>query len=62
VVRSGLRMLFWLAPPPYPNAIVASPREAFEFVAGFQPGLDPEALSAELERRLALAERAMAER
>jgi hypothetical protein len=62
VVRSGLRMLFWLAPPPYPNAIVASPHEAFEFIARFQNGLDPLALSTELARRVALAEPAMAER
>jgi hypothetical protein len=62
VVRSGLRMLFWVAPPPYPNAIVASPLDAFEFIARFAPGLDPEALSAELAIRLARAEPAMAER
>jgi hypothetical protein len=62
VVRSGLRMLFWVAPPPYPNAIVASPLEAFEFIARFAPGLDPAALDAELALRLARAESAMVER
>lgn len=62
VVRSGLRMLFWLAPPPYPNAIVASPFEAFEFVARFQTGLDPQALTDELAGKLARAAPAMAER
>ena len=62
VVRNGLRMLFWLAPPPYPNAVVATPTEGFEFVARYQPGLDAPALAAELARRVAAAERAMGER
>lgn len=62
VVRSGLRMLFWLAPPPYPNAVVASPTAAFEFLARHQAGLQPEALSAQFAQLLAAAEPAMAER
>jgi hypothetical protein len=62
VVRSGLRMLFWLAPPPYPNAIVATPSEGFEFVARYQAGLDAPAMAAELARRVAAAQPAMAER
>jgi hypothetical protein len=59
-VRAGLRMLFWLAPPPYPNAVVATPLEAFEFIARHQSALEPEALAAELARKVAAAEPAMA--
>jgi hypothetical protein len=44
VVRSGLRILYWLAPPPYRNAVVATPRAAFEFVAPHHPGASVEAL------------------
>lgn len=62
VVRSGLRMLFWLAPPPYPNAVVATPLLAFEFLARYMPALAPDALAAELARRVAAAEPAMAGR
>jgi hypothetical protein len=61
-VRAGLRMLFWLAPPPYPNAVVASTREAFEFIARHQSALEPEALAAELARKVAAAEPQMAGR
>jgi hypothetical protein len=59
-VRAGLRMLFWLAPPPYPNAVVATTLEAFEFIARHQPALAPEALAAEFARKVAVAEFAMA--
>lgn len=61
-VRAGLRMLFWLAPPPYPNAVVASTLEAFEFLARHQSALEPEALAAELARKVAAAEREMSGR
>jgi hypothetical protein len=50
LVRGGLRMLFWLAPPPYPNAVVPTPVAAFEFVAKHMPGLVATELAAELER------------
>jgi hypothetical protein len=43
VVRSGLKMVFWLAPPPYPNAVVSTPREGFEFIARHHPAVDPDA-------------------
>ena len=49
VVRSGLRILYWLAPPPYRNAVVATPRAAFEFVSPHHPGASVDAL----ERRYA---------
>ena len=62
VVRSGLRMLFWLAPPPYPNAVVATPLAAFEFLAQHRSGLDAEALNNELARMVAAAAPFMAER
>jgi len=61
-VRAGLRMLFWLAPPPYPNAVVATTLEAFEFIARHQSALEPDALAAELARKVAAAEPAMAGR
>jgi hypothetical protein len=61
-VRAGLRMLFWLAPPPYPNAVVATTLEAFEFIARHQPALAPEVLAAEFARKVAAAESAMAGR
>jgi hypothetical protein len=52
LVRSGLRMIFWLAPPPYPNAVVATPREGYEFIARHQPGVDPVAWAGEHARLL----------
>jgi hypothetical protein len=33
VVRALLRMVFWLAPPSYPTATVATPRAGFDFIA-----------------------------
>jgi len=62
VVRSGLRMLFWLAPPPYPNTVVATPLQAFEFLARYMPALVPDELAARMAQRVAAAEAAMAGR
>jgi hypothetical protein len=45
-VRSGLRVLFWLAPPPYPNAVVAAPRAGFDFLAQYDASLNPTELTA----------------
>jgi hypothetical protein len=61
-VRAGLRMVFWLAPPPYPNAVVATPLEAFEFIARYRPALVPEELAADFARKVADAEPRMAGR
>ena len=52
VVRSGLRMVFWLAPPPYPNTVAATPREGYEFIARHHAGVDPDSWAAEHGRRL----------
>ncbi len=32
ILRGGLTALFWIAPPPHPMEVVATPREAVEFV------------------------------
>jgi hypothetical protein len=53
LVRSGLRMVFWLAPPPYPNAVAATPREGYEFIARHHAGVDPDSWAAEHARMLA---------
>jgi hypothetical protein len=52
VVRGGLKMVFWLAPPRYPTAVVTTAREAFEFIARKHAGVDPEAWHREFERML----------
>ena len=52
MVRYGLRVLFWLAPPPYPNAVLATPREGFEFLARYDDSLDPLALTARYQSLL----------
>jgi hypothetical protein len=52
IVRSGLRMLFWLAPPPYPNAVVATPRDGYEFIARHHAAVDPVSWAAEHARLL----------
>lgn len=46
MVRYGLRVLFWLAPPPYPNAVLATPQEGFEFLARYDDSLEPLSLTA----------------
>jgi hypothetical protein len=33
LTRGGARALFWLAPPPYPYAVVDAPRAGFEYIA-----------------------------
>ena len=33
IVRGVLRAIYWLSPPPYPYAIVATPREGFAYIA-----------------------------
>lgn len=33
LTRGGARALFWLAPPPYPHAVVDTPRAAFAYIA-----------------------------
>jgi hypothetical protein len=45
MVRYGLRVLFWLAPPPYSNAVLRTPREGFEFLARYDTSLDPLSLT-----------------
>ena len=52
LVRSGLRMIFWLAPPPYPNSVVATPREGYEFIARHEANVDPVSWAAEHQRLL----------
>lgn len=52
LVRGGLKVLFWLAPPPYPNAVVATPRAGFDFLASFSPDLDPSLLQTGYEALL----------
>lgn len=34
LTRAAARAIFWLAPPPYPNAVVDTPRAAFDYIAG----------------------------
>jgi hypothetical protein len=34
LTRGGARALFWLAPPPYPYAVVETTRAAFDYIAG----------------------------
>lgn len=45
LVRGGVKVLFWLAPPPYPNAVVATPDAGFDFLARYAPDLDTSKLS-----------------
>jgi hypothetical protein len=33
IVRGVLRAIYWLSSPPYPHAIVATPREGFAYIA-----------------------------
>lgn len=55
VVRAALKVMYWIAPPPYPNTIVGTVREACEFLGRCVPGLDARALEAEyVERRAAV--------
>lgn len=59
VVRSALKVLHWVAPPPYPVTVVASIEEGFDFIARHVPGLDPREVQATYEslRANALARR-----
>jgi RES domain-containing protein len=50
VVRSALKVLQWVAPPPYPHTVVATLEEGFEFIARYVPGLDARELQATYER------------
>jgi len=43
-VRGSVRIVFMLAPPPYPHAVVSTPLQGFEFLATKDPSLDPEKL------------------
>lgn len=49
LVRGGLKILFWLAPPPYPNTVVPTPRAGFEFLSSFSPDLNVTQLAADYE-------------
>lgn len=40
VVRGVLTAVFWIAPPPYPYRVVATPEEGFQWLAGECPWLD----------------------
>lgn len=40
MVRTALRAMFWFAPPPYPNKVVATVREAAKFAAEHLPSVD----------------------
>lgn len=50
MVRSALKVVHWVAPPPYPYAIVGSVEAGFEFLVRYLPALDARALQAEYER------------
>lgn len=43
MVRLSLRMLFWMAPPRYPNRVVATPDEGFAFIATHHPAMPADA-------------------
>ena len=53
VVRCALKVMHWVAPPPYPNTVVGTAREAFEFIAHHMPKLDAREIQLEYERRRA---------
>ncbi len=40
IVRGVLRAIYWLSTPPYPYAIVATPREGLEYIATKLDGVD----------------------
>ena len=52
MVRYGLRVLFWLAPPPYPNAVLSSVHEGFEFLARYDRSIHPQAMTERYESLL----------
>jgi hypothetical protein len=45
LVRGAATAIFWLAPPPYPWRVSATPKQAFQWLASKVPTLDPDALS-----------------
>ena len=52
MVRYGLRVLFWLAPPPYPNAVLSSVRQGFEFLTRYDRSIHPQAMTERYESLL----------
>jgi hypothetical protein len=55
-VRGVLTTLFWMAPPSYPHAVVATPQQGLKFVAAQLPGVhgaELEAIAAAFEGLLA---------
>lgn len=55
-VRGLLTTLFWMAPPPYPYKIVATPTEGMAFLGEHLPGLDEATHTSSFEKLLAHAE------
>lgn len=45
IVRGVLKAIWWIAPPPYPCQVVATPNEGFTYLARHLPQEDPELLS-----------------
>jgi hypothetical protein len=49
IARGALRAIFWLAPPPYPHAVVDQRELAFSFHVSHLPGLDGAACAREYD-------------
>ncbi len=41
-IRGSLKAVFWLAPPPFPNAVEETVEDAFEFLSRYIPAMDPQ--------------------
>lgn len=54
IMRGILRAIFWLAPPPYPWSVAATPLDGFQFLAKHTPGLEPQHANAQYKRLLDL--------
>lgn len=62
MVRSILKVVFWMAPPPYPVHIAGSVAEACDAIERHLPDMGSRALQAEYARRLAAVLAAAGER